>query len=159
MQKRPDKENARDVRVLRAPGECEGGDVRSAEALRECIKLADLLLLLLALRRFELLDTVLVERGVGLEARVLRDTVLRWRQTISLTLFNIQKVYWAMSGRERAKEASEKQRKGGERKATHHVFSGKVAARERRPDHRAVAVLLEQRSVFDLELFAVQQAV
>ena len=76
MQRSAEKENVRDVRVLRAPGECEGGDVRPAEALREGIELADLLLLLLALRRFELLDAVLVERRVGLEARVFRDSVL-----------------------------------------------------------------------------------
>jgi hypothetical protein len=42
---------------------------------------------------------------------------------------------------------------------TYHVLAGKVAARERRPDHRAIPILLEQWSVFNLELLAVEQTV
>lgn len=145
------RKHARDVRVLRAPGERKGCDVRSAETLRKRIELADLLLLLLALRRLELLDAVLVERGVRLEARVLRNAVLYRGHTISLAFFNVQRRYSLVSWQGK--------REGGQRKATHHVFSGKVATRERRPDRRAVAVLLEQRSVFDLKLLAVEQAV
>lgn len=68
--------HSRNVGVAGTPSEREGGDVRRAEALRDRVELADLLLLLLALLRLELLDPRLVELRVALEARVFRNPVL-----------------------------------------------------------------------------------